>query len=139
MFKLNAKFDDLLFYSLSHFIYNGHTVHVLTQQCLLPLWTSIVKSSLFTHVHSSPLSLAARIHRCHANHSHYINNGWTFSGQMCVCMYIHTHIYSCILVCQRYRDSTLALFEVTQKTNIRPSFHLAVNSPRVTTNTFRVS
>ena len=45
-----------------------------------PLW-STVKSSLFTHVHSSPLSLAARLHRCHTNHSHYTDNGWTFSGQ----------------------------------------------------------
>ena len=31
---------------------------------------------------SSPLSLAAMLHhRCHANHSHYINSGWSFSGQ----------------------------------------------------------
>ena len=29
----------------------------------------------------STLSLAARLHRCCANHSQYINNGWTFSGQ----------------------------------------------------------
>ena len=35
--KLNAKFDaDSLFYSLSHFECDGHTVHMLTQQCLLP-------------------------------------------------------------------------------------------------------
>ena len=27
-------------------------------------------------VHSSPLSLGARLHRCHANHSHCTNNGW---------------------------------------------------------------
>ena len=27
------------------------------------------------------LSLAARLPRCCTNHSHYINNGWTFSGQ----------------------------------------------------------
>ena len=31
--------------------------------------------------HSSPLSLAARLPQCCANNSHYINNGWTFSGQ----------------------------------------------------------
>ena len=47
-----------------------------------PPLTSIEKSSLFTHAHSSPLSLAAKLHQCHANHSFYINNGWTFSGQM---------------------------------------------------------
>ena len=68
MFKFKAKFDaDLLLYSLSHFEYNSHTVHMLTQQCLLPPLTSTVKSSLFTHVHFSPLSLAARLHRCHTN------------------------------------------------------------------------
>ena len=82
MSKLNAKSDaDLLLYSLRHFECDGHTVHMLTQQCLLPSLTSTMKLSLFIHVHSSPLSLAARLHRCHANHSRYINNGWTFSGQ----------------------------------------------------------
>ena len=43
--------------------------------------TSTVKLSLFTHMHSSPLSLAVRLHWCHVNCSHYINNGWTFSWQ----------------------------------------------------------
>ena len=79
MFKLNAKFDaDSLLYSLSHFECNDHTVHMLTQRHLQPPPTSTVKSSLFMHVHSSPLSLAARLHQCCANRSHYINNGWTF-------------------------------------------------------------
>ena len=63
MFKLNAKFNaDPLLYSLSHFEYDGHTVHMLTQWCLPPPLTSTVKSSLFTHVHSTPLSLAAELH-----------------------------------------------------------------------------
>ena len=44
--------------------------------------TSRAKSSLFTHAHSSLLSLAVRLHQCHANCSHYISNGWTFSRQM---------------------------------------------------------
>ena len=80
---LNAKFDaNSLLYSPSHFECNGHTVHTLTQYLLPPL-TSTVKLSLFTHAHSSPPSLAARLHRCHTNHSRYINNGWTFSGQTC--------------------------------------------------------
>ena len=36
MIKLNTKSDaDLLFYLLSHFECNGHTVHMLTQQHLL--------------------------------------------------------------------------------------------------------
>ena len=59
----------------------GHTVHMLTQPCLLPPLTGTVMSSLFTHAPSSPLSLAARLHWCCTNHSCYINDGWTFSGQ----------------------------------------------------------
>ena len=83
MFKLNSKSDaDSLPYSLRHFECDGHTVHMLTQQHLPPPLTGTVKSSLFTHVHSSPLSLAARLHWCHVNHSSwYVNNDWTFSGQ----------------------------------------------------------
>ena len=46
-----------------------------------PQWLITVKSSLFTHSHSSPLSLAVRLHQCHTNCSHYINNGRNFSGQ----------------------------------------------------------
>ena len=60
---------------------NGYPIHMLTQWHLPPLLTSTVKLSLFTHVHSSPLSLTARLHGYHANHSDYINNGWTFSRQ----------------------------------------------------------
>ena len=82
MFKLNAKFyADSLLYLLSHFECDGHTVHMLTQGHLLPPLTSTVKSSLFTHEHSGPLSLAARLQQCHANHFHYINKGWSFSRQ----------------------------------------------------------
>ena len=73
VFKLNAKCDaDSLLYSLSHFECDGHTVDMLTQQCLPPPLTSAVQLSLFTHVHSSPLSLAAGLHRCCANRSCYI-------------------------------------------------------------------
>ena len=58
MLKLKAKFDaDLLLYLLSHFECDGHTVHMFIQWRLLPPLTSRVKSSLFTHAHSSPLSL----------------------------------------------------------------------------------
>ena len=45
---------------LGRFECNGHIGHVLTQWCLLPPRTCIVKSSLFMHMHSSPRSLAAR-------------------------------------------------------------------------------
>ena len=80
IFKLNTKSDaNSLLSSLSHFECDDHTVHMLTQWCLPPPLTSTVKSSLFTHAHSSPLALAARLHRCWANHSHYINNGWALA------------------------------------------------------------
>ena len=83
MFKLNTKFDaDLLLYSLSHFECDCHIMHMLTQWRLLPSMTSTVKSSLFMHGHSSLLPLVARLHQCLANHFYYINNGWTFSGQI---------------------------------------------------------
>ena len=92
MFKLNTKLDvGSLLYTLSHFEGDGHAVHMLTQWHLLPPPTSAVKSSLFMHVHSSPLSLAARLHGCCANCSHYITNGWTFSQQT---SYIFTQIYT---------------------------------------------
>ena len=82
IFKLNAKSDaDSLLYSLSHFECNGHTVHILTQWCLPSPRTSTVKSSLFMHAHSSPLSLAARLHWCCTNCSHCTNNGGSFSRQ----------------------------------------------------------
>ena len=62
MFKLNAKFDaDLLLYLLSHFECDSHPVHMLLQWHLLPSLTGTVKLSQFTQVHSSPLSLAARL------------------------------------------------------------------------------
>ena len=82
MFKLNAKCDaDSFLYSLSHFECDSHMVHNLTQQHLPPLVTNAVMSSLFTYEHSSPFSLAARLHQCRANHSYYINNGWVFPRQ----------------------------------------------------------
>ena len=88
LFKLNAKFDAYpVLYLLKHFECNSHTVHMLTQQRLQSTLTSRVKSSLFMHVRSSPLSLAARLHRCCENRSSCINNGWTFSRHTsCVCL-----------------------------------------------------
>ena len=91
-----------LLYSLNHFECNGHTVHMLTQWCLpapTPTSTSTVKLSLFTRVHSISLFLADRLHRCCTNHSCYINNGCTFSGQT-IYIYTHTdiHIYTHVVV-----------------------------------------
>ncbi|KAF6086266.1 hypothetical protein HJG60_008461 [Phyllostomus discolor] len=81
-FKHHAKFDiDSLLYSPGHFKCDGHTVHMVSQWCPPPPLTNTVKSSLFTHAHSSPLSVAARLHQCRTNRSHYSNNGWAFPGQ----------------------------------------------------------
>ena len=53
MFKLSAKFDvDSLPYLLGHFECDNHTVHMFTQQHLVPPLTRTVKLSLFTHVHT---------------------------------------------------------------------------------------
>ena len=57
-----------------------HSTHAHSMASTPPL-TRTRKSSLFMHVHSSPLCLAARLHRCHAKCSHYINNGLSFSRQ----------------------------------------------------------
>ena len=65
---------------VSCFECDSYTVHMLTQWHLLLPLTSTVKSSLFTHARSSPLSLAARLHWCHTNHS-CVNNDGTFSRQ----------------------------------------------------------
>ena len=46
---------------------------------LPPPLTSTLKLSLFTHVHSSLLSLAATLHQCCPNCFPYIKNGWTVS------------------------------------------------------------
>ena len=80
MFKHNAKFDSssLLYLVILNVTATQDTCSL--NWCLLRPLTSTVKSSLFTHVHSSPLSLGARLHPCCANHSRCINNGWTFYG-----------------------------------------------------------
>ena len=79
--SLMQNLVQICFYLPIHFECDSHTVHMLTRWHSPTPWTGTVKSSLSTHAHSSPLSLAARLHQCHANHSRYINNGWTFSGQ----------------------------------------------------------
>ena len=82
MFKLNKKSDaHSLLYFLSHFECDSHSTHAHSTVSTVPTDQYSEKSSLFTHAHSSLLSLTARLYRDHTNHSHYINNGWTFSGQ----------------------------------------------------------
>ena len=67
----------------SHFECDSYLVYMLTQWHLPPPLTSTVKSSLFIHVHSSPLSLAARLHWCCANCSCYVNRvAGLFPGQI---------------------------------------------------------
>ena len=81
VFKVKAKSDaNSLLYLLSHFECNDHTIHMLTQWRLPPPLTNTVQLLLFTHVHSNPLSLAAKLYWCRTNCSHYINIGWSFSG-----------------------------------------------------------
>ena len=79
MFKLNVKFvaDSLLHSSV---IFNVTAPQYTCSLNGIPL-TGTVKSSLFTHAHSSPLSLAARLHQCCTNSSRHTNSGWTFPGQ----------------------------------------------------------
>ena len=64
MFKLKDKIWCRFVALLGHFECDSHTVHMLTQQHLLPPLTSTVKSSLFTHAHPRPVFLAARLHQC---------------------------------------------------------------------------
>ena len=99
MFKLKTKFDaDSLLCLLSHFEHNSHTVHMLTQGYLVPPLTTTVKLSLFMHEHPSLLFLAARLHQCRTNLSHYINNRWSFSGPSCVCVCVCVCVYHTLFV-----------------------------------------
>ena len=50
----NPRFEPLIYFSDRTYMY---------------IVTSTAKSSLFTCEHPSPLSLAARVHQCHTNHS----------------------------------------------------------------------
>ena len=59
-----------------------------------PLLTSTVKSSLFTHAYSSPISLVASLHPCHTNLSHYIYNALTFSRQTLYEIFLHFLIFT---------------------------------------------
>ena len=97
---------------------------MLTQwHILLPL-TDTVKPSLFMHVHSSPPSLDARLHRCHEDHSHYINNGWTFSRQTSYRILSYTIIDRPILhsYCTQLNDHTRPINIVIYLTNVKRTF-----------------
>ena len=68
------------FWSTRSVILNGTTATYYTHSTVSAAPTDCtVKSSLFTHMCSSSLSLAARLHQCRVNHSCYVKNGWTFS------------------------------------------------------------
>ena len=82
MFKANAKLDaySLLYSVILNVIATQYTCSFngIYRPHWLVQWRHFL---LFMHSHSSPLSLAARLHQCCANCSCYINNGWTCSGQ----------------------------------------------------------
>ena len=70
----------------------------------------------FMHVHSSPFSLAARLHQCHhTGCSHYINKGWTFSGQTSMhcttCFSFWSRAAYCMsgMLCERQRKVWLSV------------------------------
>ena len=79
------------FTAQSFWIQWPHNTHAHSMAYTSP--TSTVKSSLFMHAHSSPLSSVAMLQWCHKNGSPYINNGWSFSGLTFI------YIYICICVC----------------------------------------
>ena len=153
MFTLNAKFDeDSLLYLLSHFGWDGHTAHMLTQWHLPPPLMSTVKLSLFTHVHSGPLSLAARLHRCFANCSHYINNGWTFKKSFLCCysitvvsIFLHLPSSACPCLCSHSQFPHCCpspkVIHTCPLTSLFPSFHHypPLLSSLVTVGLFHVS
>ena len=90
-------------------MWQPHSTHTQTAGRLLPPLTSTVKSWLFMHVHSSPLSLATRVHGCHTNHSRHTNNSWSFSGQTSSCIIKFTIakiISSCRINASVYRHET---------------------------------
>ena len=113
MLKLNAKnwcrFVALL--AQSFWMQWPHSTHA---HSTVPL-TSTVNLSLFTHVHSRPLSLAARLHWCHANPS-YINNGCFFSRQTSYAKRIFQNL--CIIY--RFINLTGALETATRISGLRP-------------------
>ena len=83
-----------------------------------PPLTSTVKSSLFMHVHSSPLSLAARLHRCHTNRSCYINNSWTAFWQTLYVLYIYIYEIQISTSIYWYIQREILLAFVQKKVNI---------------------
>ena len=136
MFNLNTKFDaDLSLCSLSHFKYASHTVHMLTQQLLLPPLTSTVRSSLFMHGHSSPLSLAARLHQCHANCSRHINNGWTFSGQTPYYSVLKKETMPLEMMWRKLKDITLNEISPMELRRIQKTRDQTYNTMTVINNT----
>ena len=93
--------------SLSHLECDGHPVHMLIQWRLPSPLTSTVKPSLLIHAHSRPLSLAARLHQCHTNHSHYINNSQNFPDRPCT---ISMSFDKCVGLCNYHHpDNPLVL------------------------------
>ena len=62
MEEYSSLMHNLMQIHYINFECDDHTVHMLTQRHLPPPVTSTVKSSLLSHGHSSPLSLASKSH-----------------------------------------------------------------------------
>ena len=126
MFKLSAKSDAD---SQSFWMQWPHSTHAPSMASTAPPLTSTVKLSLFTHAHSSPLSLAARLHRCCTNCSRYINNGWTFSGDLIyhlinlffthlsICLLIHQIFINCLQLARHQRYNSMQNSKMRLKKN----------------------
>ena len=83
--------------SQTFWVWQPHSTHAHSLVSTIRL-TGTMKSSSFTHVLSSPQSLAARFHWCHADHFHYSNNGWTFSGQNIYKIYVYVLYVICLYI-----------------------------------------
>ena len=95
MFKLKAKKKidaDSLLYSSSHFEFDRHTVHMLTQRCLLPHWQvqwSRHCSSMHIPVHSFWLPGYIDVMQTVL----YINNVWTSLDRPRTCTWMNVQHY----------------------------------------------
>ena len=81
MFKLNVKFDVDSFSTCSVSLNATATQYTCSLYGIYrPHW--LVQWSCHCSLMGIPVSLAARLHRCHANRSCYMNNAWPFPRQI---------------------------------------------------------
>ena len=97
MFKFNRKFDADFCCTQSSWMWWPPSTHAHSTASIAPL-TSTVKSSLFTHVYSSSLSLAARVHWCHASHFVTLTMAGLFPDRTCISIYPYVYAYVVLFV-----------------------------------------